>query len=64
MKLHKKEEEMEAFLMKTEKQIRKVLDNLFKNKLEIPFDIFIARTLKWVLGEDDDFLDYLLEVSN
>jgi hypothetical protein len=49
--------------MKTEEQIRKVLGELFKNKLDLPFDIFVARTLKWVLGEDDDFLDYLLEAE-
>jgi len=47
--------------LKTEKQIREVMSKLFQNPLEAMFDVYIHRTLKWVLGEDDEFLDYLLE---
>jgi hypothetical protein len=47
--------------MKSEKEIRKILEKLFQNPEEFMADTYVARTLKWVLGEDNDFLDYLLD---
>jgi len=50
--------------MKSETEIRKVVKGVANEMIAQPhvaqYNFFVYRTLKWVLGEDDDFLDYLL----
>jgi len=50
--------------MKSETEIRKALRGITNELTEQPlarqYNFFVYRTLKWVLGEDDEFLDYLL----
>jgi hypothetical protein len=49
---------------KSGQDIQKARGRLFKQKPITIKHVILDRSLKWTLGEDDDFLDYLLDANS